>query len=1256
MNTQNPYSFTALTLCACFLAAPDPAIAQGSEALLSELGFVGPSEVRGGTPVRLYLGYTVDNVNFLPTFTTVSVNNAVGSPLEPLLVGQPLGAVRLEIDIPTSVVPERQRVTVRAVDDGVVKTVLFTVLPPEIASFNVAGLSFEGGTVVEGRIQLASPASAAGAVIGLGSSDPAAAVVPLTAAVSPGQSLVKFPVVLKSVASPRQVDLTATLDPSVKTIRLTINPASLVHLENSSAQATGGNVVEGLVVLSSPSPPAGLNVTLRSSDPAAASVPASVSVAPGSDEVEFTVTTAAVSAPRSVTISATLRSVTLRETLTVLPPALTAVRLAPRGLLGGRKGSGAVELSGRTATVAARVVLRSSRPDLVEVPGDVVIPPGAISAPFVVTAAQVAASEAVDITATYANQEQKAVITLIPARKGDWDGDGDVDLRDFVHLQLCFEGSKLQGAPVPAADCRAAFDFDVDDDIDHTDYLAFEGILEGPDEGPRTRVELDAGIVPLLAQLPGWSAGAPRPVAGLIDQNGRQADFVSNELLLVTDDANKVSSFIQRWNGREVFTFKPRDHGRNAPVHHIIRVDTTRSDGEELEDDLKSLSPEAGGLLRVSSRAGLGLLGIAASEAAAGLEIAVNWVVRADGIRERSTPEAPVDPLPFGGYVQNSYEWQHLLNHKVPEAWRALDLAGRLGNKIPMAVIDGGFAVDADWPAGYVGISVAPFYPWGSENPMSCSKGSYCPWHGTNVVSTAMGLVGNGFGAAGVAGPVAAAPITVQTLGDMFSNVVAVRLAAAAGARIINMSLSASVPAPLSWSVAPFNGETALTRSLGTLIFASAGNDGEDVDSEDCFIVCWEDTWHTPCENTGVICVGGTQSGGTVVDPGSNYGAEEVDIYAPYTVVTGPDPRVKTPRVANGTSHASPYAAGVAALIWSAKPSMTADQVEATLQATAQVQNGIRSGSALDGVVKALGGHPPSVNIVLPVDGGTFPDTFTGTEIGFLADATDPEDGVPEVSWTSSLQGPIGQGTSFVRSDLIPGTHVITAQATDSSGLVSTDRVEIRVTAVVPSLWIVKPGPQSQIYELERVFLQAVSFDRAAGSASIVDSKVSWRSNVQGALGTGHSIHVLLVRGTHTLTVRGVSANGATGEARVTVVVNPPRETREPDVVITSPANGFRGPSDRILLGSCSKDLPVSGSAIDNYTGQSIPQENMIWVTDRSDLQHPYLGQGSQAILNLAMKSCSETTVHMIRLTVTDSRGTRKSSDPQRIEITAPPR
>ncbi|XYH94999.1 S8 family serine peptidase [Sorangium sp. So ce1128] len=222
-------------------------------------------------------------------------------------------------------------------------------------------------------------------------------------------------------------------------------------------------------------------------------------------------------------------------------------------------------------------------------------------------------------------------------------------------------------------------------------------------------------------------------------------------------------------------------------------------------------------------------------------------------------------------------------------------LAGKLGNKVRVGVMDGGFnwSGNADMPPGGVAASVVPFGdPAEVTNDMSCGSNP-CPWHGTQVSHVLTGVPDNGVGTAGVAGPVGEL-VTIRTWGDYVTMIGGLEIAASQGVRVLNMSLGVPVPAILSFTVAPFELATSLARSYGMLLFAAAGNasasPGElrDVDDEDCFLgACWESNLHTPCENADVTCVGGVSSNRTL-DPGSNFGAKQVLTYAPFTTFAGP--------------------------------------------------------------------------------------------------------------------------------------------------------------------------------------------------------------------------------------------------------------------------------------------------------------------------------------------------------------------------------
>ena len=60
---------------------------------------------------------------------------------------------------------------------------------------------------------------------------------------------------------------------------------------------------------------------------------------------------------------------------------------------------------------------------------------------------------------------------------GDYEGDGDVDMDDYIWFQTCFSG---EGNAYPPAIGCDDFDFDGDDDVDLTDYEEFYPLLAGP--------------------------------------------------------------------------------------------------------------------------------------------------------------------------------------------------------------------------------------------------------------------------------------------------------------------------------------------------------------------------------------------------------------------------------------------------------------------------------------------------------------------------------------------------------------------------------------------------------------------------------------------------------------------------------------------------------------------------------------------------------------------------------------------------------
>jgi hypothetical protein len=59
---------------------------------------------------------------------------------------------------------------------------------------------------------------------------------------------------------------------------------------------------------------------------------------------------------------------------------------------------------------------------------------------------------------------------------GDFDGDGDVDQKDFAHMQACLSGATVAQNN---EECQNA-KLDGDSDVDQDDLVIFLGCLSGP--------------------------------------------------------------------------------------------------------------------------------------------------------------------------------------------------------------------------------------------------------------------------------------------------------------------------------------------------------------------------------------------------------------------------------------------------------------------------------------------------------------------------------------------------------------------------------------------------------------------------------------------------------------------------------------------------------------------------------------------------------------------------------------------------------
>jgi hypothetical protein len=161
------------------------------------------------------------------------------------------------------------------------------------------------------------------------------------------------------------------------------------------------------VTLTAPAPASGLNISVTSSDPGVATVPASVNVVAGMTTVTFTVTAVAAG---MTTISASLNG-TQSALLTVTgPPTSLMISLSAASVVGGNSVAGTVSLNNAAPSGGAVVTLNGNDP--VSVPPSVTIAAGQTSAMFTVSTRAVGGTFNVTISATYGGLTASTTLTV----------------------------------------------------------------------------------------------------------------------------------------------------------------------------------------------------------------------------------------------------------------------------------------------------------------------------------------------------------------------------------------------------------------------------------------------------------------------------------------------------------------------------------------------------------------------------------------------------------------------------------------------------------------------------------------------------------------------------------------------------------------------------------------------------------------------------------------------------------------------------
>lgn len=216
---------------------------------------------------------------------------------------------------------------------------------------------------------------------------------------------------------------------------------------------------------------------------------------------------------------------------------------------------------------------------------------------------------------------------------------------------------------------------------------------------------------------------------------------------------------------------------------------------------------------------------------------------------------------------------------------------------------------------------------YGSKN-ITISKEGHRSFqdHNTKVSGIIAAKRNNNLGIKGIAENVKIMPLTISFSGDEHDKdiAMAVYYAVDNGAKVINMSFIKEFSLRQQWVSEAFK----YAEKHNVLLVHAAGNESFDIDKNPTY----------PSDNnfdgSAEICnnfinVGSisTRLNTTFVSDFSNYGKENVDLFAPgeeiYTTAAG-----NTYKFDSGTSLAAPMVSGTAALIWSYYPNLTATEVK----------------------------------------------------------------------------------------------------------------------------------------------------------------------------------------------------------------------------------------------------------------------------------------------------------------------------------------
>jgi thermitase len=454
-------------------------------------------------------------------------------------------------------------------------------------------------------------------------------------------------------------------------------------------------------------------------------------------------------------------------------------------------------------------------------------------------------------------------------------------------------------------------------------------------------------------------------------------------------------------------------------------------------------------------------------------------------------------------------QW-HLAKIAAPAAWSTTTGAA----SVVVAVLDTG--VDGAHP------DLAPHLVAGWNTFDNTADSSDVVGHGTEVAGAAAAVGDNGLGVAGVCWNASIMPIRVSDqFGGGYASTIANGLVWAAdhGARVANVSYAVSGIASVASAAQYFQGK-------GGVVCVSSGNSG---------------SYDASPDNPYLLTVGATDAADVVASWSST--GNNVDLCGPgvgiWTTTRGGGYAA-----VSGTSFSSPIVAGVAALVISANPTLSPQQVAAAVMQSSD-DLGAAGWDATYGMGRVnaasaltVAGQPstlslPTATFVTPSAGATLSGTAS-VQVSAGGPASPS-------SVTLSLDGAVlansASATSTFSWDTTTaskGPHSLSATVRDARGLSASSTVSVNVDNTAPnappSVVITSPKTGAKTSKTVYVYV-AASDDVGVKKVELYVDGTLTSTATASPFTTKWAVNGKTPSGAHTLVCKAYDAAGAVGSS-----------------------------------------------------------------------------------------------------------------------------